>query len=82
MVYYNQIKKFKKASRRQRNRNSARLSTMKTEEKFSNLLAENRALSGEFDDLVKDLDTINAANVAAKERISVKIQEILAATLI
>ena len=82
MVYYNQIKEFKKASRRQRNRDSARLSKMKKEETFSDLLAENMALSGEHDDLVKDLETINAANEAAKEKISAKIQEILAATLI
>ena len=55
---------------------------MKTEEKFSDLLAENMALSGEHDDLVKDLETINAANEATKEKISAKVQEILAATLI
>ena len=55
---------------------------MKKEETFSDLLAENMALSGEHDDLVKDLETINAANEAAKEKISAKIQEILAATLI
>ena len=81
MVYDNQIKDFHKASGRQRNRDPARLSGMKKKEKFSDLLAENMALSGEHDNLVKDLETINAANEATKEKISAKVQEILAATL-
>ena len=82
MVYYNQIKEFKRASRKQKNRDSARLSRMKKEEKFSDLLAENMTLSGDHDDLVKDLETIKAANEATKEKISAKIQEIIDATLI
>ena len=81
MVYDNQIKDFHKASGKQRNRDPARLSGMKEKVKFSNLLAENMALSEEHDNLVKELETINAANEATKEKISAKVQEILAATL-
>ena len=82
MVHYNQIKEFKKVSRRQKNRNSARLSKMKKEEKFSDLLATNMALTLEHQELAEDLEKINAANEAAKEEISAKIQEILTATYI
>ena len=82
MIHYNQIKEFKKVARRQKNRNSARLSKMKKEEKFSDLLATNMALTLEHEELAKDLEKINAANEAAKEEIYAKIQEILAATFI
>ena len=60
MTYYNQVSAIKQASRRQRNRNSARLSRMKKEDKFSDLLADNMALTMEYEALVKDLDNINA----------------------
>ena len=82
MAYYNQIKVIKQASRRQKNRNSARLSKMKKEEKFSDLVADNMALTMEYEELVKDLDKINTAKEAAKEEISAKIQEILATTFV
>ena len=55
---------------------------MKKEEKFSDLLATNMALTLEHEELAKDLEKINAANEAAKEEIYAKIQEILAATFI
>ena len=66
------------ASRRRKNRDSAKLSTMKKEEKFSDLLADNIALSMEYEALVKDLDNINAAKEIMNEAISSKVQEILA----
>ena len=78
MTFYNQVKASKQASRRQRNRTSARLSRMKKEDKFSDLLANNMALTMEYEELVKDLDDMNAAKYAVKEAISAKVQEILA----
>ena len=40
------------------------------------------ALTGEYEELAKDLEEINVANEAAKEKISAKMQEILSATFI
>ena len=82
MIYYNQVKAIKQESRRQSNRNSARLSRMKKEDKFSDLLSNNMALTMEYEELVKDLNDINAANDAVNEAISAKVQEILAITFI
>ena len=78
MTYYNQVSATKQASRRQKNRNSAKLSNMKKEDKFSDLLADNMALTMEYEALVKDLDNINAAKEVVNEAISAKVQEILA----
>ena len=82
MAYYNQVREIKRATRRHNNRNSARISRMKKEEKFSDLLADNMALTVEYEEMVKNLTYINAANEAVKEAISAKVQEILAATLV
>ena len=78
MVTYNQLRVAKLAERRQKNRNSARLSRMKREDKFSDLLADNIALEMEYEGLTNELDSINTAISAIKEEVSVKIQEILA----
>ena len=82
MAYYNQVREIKRAARRQSNRNSARISRMKKEEKFSDLLADNMALTVECEELVNVLDDINAANEAVKEEIAAKVQEILANTFV
>jgi predicted nucleic acid-binding Zn-ribbon protein len=76
MSFYNQVKATKQAARRQRNRTSARLSKMKKEDRFSDLLANNLALTMEYEELVKDLDYMNAAKDAIKDAISAKVQEI------
>ena len=78
MAHHNKVGAIKRASRRQKNRESARLSRMKREDKYSDLLADNMALNMEYEGLVKDLDDINAAKTAASEAISAKVQEILA----
>ena len=78
MTHYNQVRATKQASRRRKNRDSAKLSTMKKEEEFSDLLADNIALSMEYETLVKDLDDINAAKDLMDKAISSKVQEILA----
>ena len=77
MTHYNQVRATKQASRRRKNRDSAKLSTMKKEEKFSDLLADNIALSMEYETLVKDLDDINTAKDLMDKAISSKVQEIL-----
>ena len=77
MTHYNQVSATKQASRRRKNRDSAKLSNMKKEEKFSDLLADNIALSMEYETLVKDLDDINTAKDLMDKAISSKVQEIL-----
>ena len=78
MTHYNQVRAAKQASRRRKNRDAAKLSTMKKDEKFSDLLADNIALSMEYETLVKDLDDINTAKEIMNKAISAKVQEILA----
>jgi len=78
MATYNQLRVAKLAERRQKNRNSARLSRMKKEDKFSDLLADNIALEMEYEGLTNELDSISTAISAIKEEVSVKVQEILA----
>ena len=78
MATYNQLRVAKLAERRQKNRNSARLSRMKKEDKFSDLLSDNIALEMEYEGLTNELDSINTAISAIKEEVSVKVQEILA----
>ena len=78
MAHYNQVGAIKQESRRLRNRESAQLSRMRREDKYSDLLADNLALNMEYDELVRDLDAINAAKEAETEAISAKVQEILA----
>ena len=77
MTHYNQVRAAKQASRRRKNRDAAQLSTMKKDEKFSDLLADNIALSMEYETLVKDLDDINTAKDLMDKAISSKVQEIL-----
>ena len=77
MTHYNQVRAAKQASRRRKNRDAAKLSTMKKDEKFSDLLADNIALSMEYETLVKDLDDINTAKDLMDKAISFKVQEIL-----
>ena len=81
MAYYNHANAIRQAARRQSNRNSARLSRMKKEENFSNLLSDNLGLTLEHDELTKNLDDINAENQAWTEAIHAKIQEIFAILL-
>ena len=77
LTHYNQVRAAKQASRRRKNRDAAKLSTMKKDEKFSDLLADNIALSMEYETLVKDLDDINTAKDLMDKAISSKVQEIL-----
>ena len=82
MIIYDQLRVAKLAERRQKNRNSARLSRMKRDERFSGLLADNIALEAEYEGLVNELDYINTAESAINEAVSAKVQEILAMAFI
>ena len=81
-VIYDQISDAKRAERRQKNRNSARLSRMKRDERFSDLLADNIALEAEYEGLVNELDCINTAKSAINGAVTAKVQEILAMAFI
>ena len=76
MAHYNHNKAIRQAARRQSNRNSARLSRMKQEDKFSNIISDNIGLTLEHEELVKNLDDINAEKQALAEAIDAKVQEI------
>ena len=78
MAYYNHNNAIRQEARRQSNRNSARLSRMNQEDKFSNLLSDNLGLTLERDELTKNLDNINAEKQALTEAIDAKVQEIFA----
>ena len=78
MVHYNQVSAVRQETRRRKNREHARTSRMRREDKFSDLMAENMALTAEYEGLVNELSEVNNANNAASEAIDAKVQEILA----
>ena len=51
---------------------------MNQEDKSSNLLSDNLGLTLEHDELIKNLDDINAEKQALTEAIDAKVQEIFA----
>ena len=78
MVHYNQVSAVIHETRRRKNCEYARVSRMRREDKFSDLMAENMALTLEYEGLVSELGEVNNANKAVSEAIDVKVQEILA----
>ena len=78
LAHYNQAEAARQEARRLRNRRSAHTSRMRKEDRYSDLLSDNLALNAEYDELVQELDAVNAANEAEAEAISAKVQEILA----
>ena len=81
MAYYNHTNAIRQAARRQSNRNSARLSRMNQEDKFSNLLSDNLGLTLEHDELNKTLNNVNAEKQTMTDAIDAKVQEIFAILL-
>ena len=81
MAYYNHTNVIRQAARRQSNRISARLSRMKKEENFSNLLSDNLGLTWEHDELTKNLDNIHADNQAWTTAIDAMVRVIFAILL-
>ena len=82
MVHYNQVSAVRQETRRRKNCESARLSRMRREDRFSDLMADNMALTMEYEGLVKELGEMNNANDAVSEAISAKVQEILAISFV
>ena len=78
MVHYNQVSAVRQETRRRKNCEYARISRMRREDKFSDLMAENMALTVEYEGLVNELGEVNNANNAVSEAIDAKVQEILA----
>ena len=64
MTHYNQVRAVRLAARRRKNRESAQLSRMRREDKYSDLMADNLALTMEYEELVRELDDTNAAKGA------------------
>ena len=81
MAYYNHTNAIRQAARRQSNRNSARLSRMNQEDKFSDLLSDNLGLTLENNELGNNLDNINAENHAMATAIDATVQKIFAILL-
>ena len=80
MVIYDQRKASKKVFRRQQNREAARRSTMRREERFSDLYAENIALIAEHDDVARELELVNTARNAFATAITAKLRKMAALT--
>ena len=78
LAIYENVKALKKFNRRKKNRASAALSKWKKEERFSDLCAENVALTAQREDLAQELETIDDANKDLSDAIAVKLQTIAA----
>ena len=78
MVHYNQVSAVRQETRRRKNCEYARISRMRREDKFSDLMTENMALTVEYEGLVNELSEVSNANNAVSEAIDAKVQEILA----
>ena len=78
MMHYNLVSAARQEARRRKNVEYARISRMRREDKFSDLIAENMALTHEYEGLVGELGEVNNENKAMSEAIDDKLQEILA----
>ena len=81
LAIYENVKALKKLNRRKKNRASAALSKWKKEERFSDMCAENLALTAQRDELAHELETINDDNKNLSDAIAVKLQTIAALML-
>ena len=76
LAIYENVKALKKLNRRKKNRESAALSRWKREERFSDMCAENVALTAQRDELADELEAINDVNKNLSEAITMKLQTI------
>ena len=74
LAIYDNAKASKKLTRRKKNWASAALSKWKKEERFSDLCAENVALTTQHEELAQELETIDGTNKALSEAIADKLQ--------
>ena len=78
LVVYEQGKAAKKVLRLQQNCDASSRSKMRREERFSDLYAENIALTAEHDDLALELEAVNAARDAMAAAVTAKLQQMAA----
>ena len=78
LAIYENVRTLKKLHRRKKNRASAALSKWKKEERFSDLCAENVALTAQQEELAHELESIDDANKNLSDAIAMKLQTIAA----
>ena len=76
LAVYENVKALKKLNRRKKNRASAALSRWKKEERFSDMCAENLALTAQREELDQELKTLDKANKDLSNAIAIKLQAI------
>ena len=76
LAVYENVKALKKFDRRKKNRASAALSRWKKEERFSDMSAENLALTAQREELDQELKTLDKANKDLSDAIAIKLQAI------
>ena len=76
LAVYENVKALKKFDRRKKNRASAALSRWKKEERFSDMCAENLALTAQREELDQELKTLDRANKDLSKAIAIKLQAI------
>ena len=76
LAVYEDVKALRKLNRRKKNRESAALSRWKKEERFSDMCAENVALTTQWEELAYEFETINDVNKNLNDAIEVKLRTI------
>ena len=76
LAVYENAKALKKLNRRKKNQASAALSRWKKEERFSDMCAENVALTAQWEELAHEFEAINDVNKNLYNAIAVKLQTI------
>ena len=76
LAVYEDVKALRKLNRRKKNRESAALSRWKKEERFSDMCAENVALTTQWEELAHEFETINDVNKNLHDAIAVKLRTI------
>ena len=76
LAVYEDVKALRQLNRRKKNRESAALSRWKKEERFSDMCAENMALTTQWEELAHEFETINDVNKNLYDAIAVKLHTI------
>ena len=76
LAVYEDVKALRQLNRRKKNRESAALSRWKKEERFSDMCAENMALTTQWEELAHEFETINDVNKNLHDAIAVKLRTI------
>lgn len=76
LAVYEDVKALRQWNRRKKNRESAALSRWKKEERFSDMCAENMALTTQWEELDHEFETIDDVNKNLRDAIAVKLRTI------